>query len=451
MLDSIRTNSVNFFRIQRENIPILKRGYRIFHRIFIFLRISHRKRFCPFMSVENFLTKRNRPVKIGLDARMIAHSGIGMRIRGILKNIGPLAEKENIQIYLFGNRETIQEEGISCHDFSSWEKEGTNIATSDSRLKKKETDSFPVISYDVPIYSLREFFGHPLMKEMNLLDIPHFNAPLRYLSKSIVTIHDIIPFRMKEFHSSFAKRIYLQVIFRLIRAFSKKVVSVSEYTARDIESVFHFSKDKIQVIPNGIDETVFFPATSEEKKKFLKKYKLKEGYLLSVGIGKGHKNLNFVLNILKLFWDSKALKSNWVLGGASGKIPEYLKFDVEGYESRILPMQKLSLEELRCLYSCAGVLIFPSKYEGFGFPPLEAQACGCPVFSSNATAMPEMLQESVLYFSPDQPKELEILLNRFIKSPKEISSLIPKGNKNVKKFSWKIAAEKTLENYKVFC
>ncbi|AOP35727.1 glycosyl transferase [Leptospira tipperaryensis] len=401
------------------------------------------------MSAENFKTKRDRPVKVGLDARMIAHSGIGMRIRGILKNIGPLASKENFQIYLFGNRETILKEGISCHEFSGFEKEQQLLKPSGSRGKKIESYSYPVISYEIPIYSFREFCGHPLMKEMDLLDVPHFNAPIRYLSKSVVTIHDIIPFRMKEFHSSFAKRIYLQVVFRLIRAFSKKVVSVSEYTAKDIESVFHFSKDTIQVIPNGIDESVFYPASSEEKKKFLKRYELKEGYLLSVGIGKGHKNLNFVLNVLKSFWDSKILKTKWVLGGASGKIPDYLEPDVQDYKNRILPMQRLSLEELRCLYSCAGVLIFPSKYEGFGFPPLEAQSCGCPVFSSNSTVMPEILGESVFYFSPDQPKELEILLNRFIKSPKEIKTLIPKGKKNSKKFSWKIAAEKTLENYKV--
>ncbi|MBM9498839.1 glycosyltransferase family 4 protein [Leptospira sp. 201903071] len=401
------------------------------------------------MRVENFQTKRKRPVKIGLDARMIAHSGIGMRIRGILKHIGPLAEKENFQIYLFGNRETIRKEGISCHEFTGFEEERERSKLPAFRGKKIGPYSYPVISYEVTIYSFREFFGHPLMQKMDLLDIPHFNAPLRYLSKSIVTIHDIIPFRMKEFHSSFAKRIYLQVVFRLIRTFSKKVVSVSRYSATDLESVFHFSKDTIQVIPNGIDESVFYPASSEEKKKFLKKYELKEGYLLSVGIGKGHKNLDFVLNVLKSFWDSKLLKTNWVLGGASGKIPDYLEPEVRGYENQILPMKRLSLEELRCLYSSAGVLIFPSKYEGFGFPPLEAQACGCPVFSSNATVMPEILNESVLYFSPNHPEELRVLLDGFLKNPKSTKALIPKGKKNSARFSWKGSAEKTLEIYKI--
>ncbi|TGM53602.1 glycosyltransferase family 4 protein [Leptospira adleri] len=401
------------------------------------------------MNVENFRTKRDRPVKIGLDARMIAHSGIGMRIRGILKYIGPLAEKMNFQIYLFGNSETIRKEGISCHEISGLKKEPQSDSPSNSRASGSESYSYPVISYEVPIYSLKEFFGHPLMRKMDLLDIPHFNAPLLYLSKVIVTIHDIIPFRMKEFHSSFAKRIYMQIVFRLIRFFSKQVVSVSRYTARDLESVFHFSKDTIEVIPNGIDESVFYPASSEEKKKFLKKYKLKEGYLLSVGIGKGHKNLNFVFNVLKFFWDSKILKSSWVLGGASGKIPDYLEPEVQDYKNRILPMERLSLEELRCLYSCAGVLIFPSKYEGFGFPPLEAQACGCPVFSSNSTVMPEMLEETVSYFSPDQPEELKQLLERFFKNSKETNALVPKGKKNSKRFSWKRSAEKTLEIYKI--
>lgn len=366
---------------------------------------------------------------IGLDARMIAHSGIGMRIRGLLKYLGPIALKENFQIYLFGDVTTILNEGILCYEFSGFEKNRSETETSDNSSKKEKDFSYPVICYRSPIYSLSEFLGHPLMGRMDLLDIPHFNVPLRYLRKSIATIHDIIPFRMKEFHSSFLKRIYMQVVFRLLRRFSKKIVSVSEYTAKDLEFIFGFSKEEMKVIHNGIDRSVFYPATPTEKKKFLEKYELKEGYLLSVGIGKGHKNLNFVLNALKPLWDSKILKTKWVLGGVSGKIPDYLQADIIGYEDRILPMERLSLNELRCLYSCAGLFIFPSKYEGFGFPPLEAQACGRPVVSSDTTVMPEILRDSVYYFSPNKPEELQSLLRDFSKNRNTVKKLIIKGKK----------------------
>lgn len=379
---------------------------------------------------------------------MIAHSGIGMRIRGLLKYLGPAAAKEKIRVFLLGDVKTILSEGILCHEFSGSDEISNDPKSSSS--KKKEDFSYPVISYQSPIYSLSEFLGHPLMGRMDLLDVPHFNAPLFYLKKSIVTIHDIIPFRMKEFHSSFVKRIYMQVVFRLLRLFSKKIVSVSEYTARDLESVFGFLKKEMKVIHNGIDETVFYPASTTEKKNFLKKYGLKEGYLLSVGIGKGHKNLNFVLDVLKPLWNSKILKTKWVLGGASGKIPDYLQADVSGYENQILPMERLSLDELRCLYSCAELFIFPSRYEGFGFPPLEAQACGCPVISSNTTVMPEILQDSVFYFSPDKPEELEKLLRDFLKSRNSVKNLVTKGKRNSARFSWKKAAQETLEVYKSF-
>ncbi|EMN45743.1 glycosyltransferase family 4 protein [Leptospira weilii] len=392
--------------------------------------------------------QKKRALAIGLDARMIAHSGIGMRIRGLLKYLGPIALKENFQIYLFGDVTTILNEGILCYEFSDFEKNRSETETSDNSSKKEKDFSYPVIRYRSPIYSLSEFLGHPLMGRMDLLDIPHFNAPLRYLRKSIVTIHDIIPFRMKEFHSSFLKRIYMQVVFRLLRRFSKKIVSVSEYTAKDLEFVFGFSKEEIKVIHNGVDRSVFYPATPTEKKKFLKKYELKEGYLLSVGIGKGHKNLNFVLNALKPLWDSKILKTKWVLGGVSGKIPDYLQADIMGYENRILPMERLSLNELRCLYSCAGLFIFPSKYEGFGFPPLEAQACGRPVVSSDTTVMPEILRDSVYYFSPNKPEELQSLLRDFSKNRNIVKNLIIKGKKNSARFSWEKAALEILEVYK---
>ncbi|EQA60565.1 glycosyltransferase family 4 protein [Leptospira alexanderi] len=392
--------------------------------------------------------QKNRALAIGLDARMIAHSGIGMRIRGLLKYLGPIAVKENFRIYLFGDVTTILNEGILCYEFSGFEKGRSEAETSNNSSKKEKGFSYPVIRYHSPIYSFSEFLGHPLMGRMDLLDIPHFNVPLRYLRKSIVTIHDIIPFRMKEFHSSFLKRIYMQVVFRLLRRFSKKIVSVSEYTAKDLESVFGFFKEEIKVIHNGIDQSVFYPATATEKEKFLKKYKLKEGYLLSVGIGKGHKNLNFVLDALKPLWDSKILKTKWVLGGVSGKIPDYLQSDIMGYEDQILPMERLSLNELRCLYSCAGLFIFPSKYEGFGFPPLEAQACGRPVISSNTTVMPEILRDSVYYFSPNKPEELQSLLRDFSKNRNTIKKLIIKGKKNSARFSWEKAALEILEVYK---
>lgn len=414
------------------------------------------------MTTRNETKKKNGDFAIGLDARMIAHSGIGMRIRGLLKYLGPSAEKENIRVYLFGDVETIQSEGISCHKFSGFagkESEATDLETksekADSSPKKKTSSlnktsefSYPVIDYHSPIYSLSEFKGHPLMRRMDLLDIPHFNAPLPYLKKTIVTIHDIIPFRMKEFHSSFVKRLYMQVVFRLLKLFAKKIVSVSEYTAKDLESVFGFSKKETRVIHNGIDDSVFYPASASEKKNFLKKYGLKEGYLLTVGIGKGHKNLNLVAKVLKSLWESGLLKTKWVLGGASGKIPDYMQADVVDCEARILPMPRLSLDELRCLYSCAGVLIFPSRYEGFGFPPLEAQACGCPVISSNATVMPEILGESVSYFSPDKTDSLENLLKDFLKGRNYGKSWIAKGKKNSARFSWKKAAKETLEVYK---
>ncbi|PJZ56259.1 glycosyltransferase family 4 protein [Leptospira barantonii] len=412
------------------------------------------------MTTRNEKKKNKGGFAIGLDARMIAHSGIGMRIRGLLKYLGPAAEKENIRVYLFGDAETIRNEGIHCHKFSGFDpktQDQSDLETKlDSNSKKKKSSSpnknaefsYSVIDYHSPIYSLSEFKGHPLMGRMDLIDIPHFNAPLPYLKKTIVTIHDIIPFRMKEFHSSFVKRLYMQVVFRLLKLFTKKVLSVSDYTARDLESVFGFSKKETQVIHNGIDDSIFYPASSSEKKNFLKKYGLKEGYLLSVGIGKGHKNLNLVAKVLKPLWESRLLKTKWVLGGAFGKIPDYLQADVLDCETQILPMPRLSLDELRCLYSCAGVLLFPSRYEGFGFPPLEAQACGCPVISSDATVMPEILGDSVSYFSPDKPDQLEKLLKDFLKGRNYGKTWITKGKKNSARFSWKKAAQETLEVYK---
>ncbi|TGL60979.1 glycosyltransferase family 4 protein [Leptospira sarikeiensis] len=367
---------------------------------------------------------KSKEVKIGFDARMIAHSGIGSRIKGLLNDLPGPASKKEIRITLLGNPDLLKK-----------------------NLSPKSLSFYEILEYNAPIYSIKEWFGIPQMKEFDLLDIPHFNAPLKYLDRSLVTIHDIIPFRMKQFHSSFLKQLYMRFVFLAIGKRAKKVITVSDFTAEDVSEVFSFSSSKMRTIYNGLDQKVFFPKTDPEQKKFLKKYNLKSGFLLSVGIGKEHKNLGFVLRSFKKLWEEKKLKSDWVIAGSGGKLPEYLSEEAKGWEDRIKLVPYLSEEELATLYSSAGLLVYPSLYEGFGFPPVEAQACACPVYSSNSSVLPEILEDSAFFFDPTDPISFESGLLKLLASPKLLRSKIQAGKKNSKRFDWKKTAEQVVEEY----
>lgn len=360
--------------------------------------------------------------KIGIDVRMIEHSGIGVRILNLVQYLA----KENLsglEIYLFGNREVLNKYGLE--------------------------KSFSIIEYNTPVYSIKEFLGHPKMKEMDILDIPHFNIPIRYLNKCVVTIHDIIPYKMKEFFPSKAKQIYIRLIFSLIRKYSKKVISVSECTKKDLVEEFHFSPEQIHNIYNGLNQDLFLARKEKEITLFKTQYELTKDYLLTVGIGKGHKNLQFVIRSLTPLWIEGNLDLPLILAGTGGKIPEHLLEIVKPIEKFIIPFPKLAYEELPLLYQGAKMLIFPSLYEGFGFPLLEAQGVGCPVFSSNASVMPEILGNSAFLFDPVNEKKFQEELRLLLLNPSLLKSKRQLGYENVKRFSWKKAAEETVYVYKL--
>ena len=359
--------------------------------------------------------------KIGIDVRMIEHSGIGVRILNLVEYLA----KQNLsgfELYLFGEREILSKYGLD--------------------------QKFRIIEYNTKVYSIKEFLGHPKMKEMDLLDIPHFNIPILYLKKCVVTIHDIIPYKMKEFFPSKAKQIYIRLIFWLIRRFSRKIISVSECTKKDLIQEFHFSPEQIHNIYNGLNQELFQPHKEKEVKEFRRKYNLEKDYLLTVGIGKGHKNLQFVIQSLIPLWLGGNLDLPLILAGTSGKIPDHLQEMIQPVEKFILPFRKLSYEELPLLYQGAKMLIFPSLYEGFGFPLLEAQGVGCPVFSSNASVMPEILGNSAFFFDPRNEKKFQEEFRLLMLNPSLLKSKREQGYQNAKRFTWKKAAEDTVLLYK---
>lgn len=359
-------------------------------------------------------------MKIGFDARMIRHSGIGVRIEFLLKHM--LKEKDSfMKFYLFGSPEYLEQ-------FRQF----------------PETE---IIPYDAGIYSIRELFGHPMMKQMDLLDIPHFNIAIPYLKKSIVTVHDLTPYIMKEFFPSRLKRAYLNLIFRLIKK-SASVVAVSENTRQDLIREFEYSPNAVRVNYNAVDADVFRVHTDEETENFRKKNSLPDKFYLTVGIGKEHKNFKFLLSCLLELWTEKKEAPPLVLAGTGGKLPDYIQELAHSAGGKLIVFPRIKYEELPLLYSAADLMIFPSLYEGFGFPAVEAQAAGCIVLSSNASVMPEILSDSAVYFNPKDRFSFIHSLNEIEKNPEQKKILKQRGFENIKRFDWKKSAREILSLYK---
>ncbi|WP_039926380.1 glycosyltransferase family 4 protein [Leptospira vanthielii] len=359
-------------------------------------------------------------LKIGYDARMIENSGIGIRIQHILK-FWPIPN-ESADLFIFGDPVILKK-----YD-----------------LPKQAS----IIEYKDNIYSPKEFLGHPKMAEMDILDIPHFNIPFPYIRKCIVTIHDLIPYHFKVAHSSIIKRVYMQIVFRWIKWFALKIITVSEFTKQDLVQSFGYPENRISVVYNGIDRKIFLKKPLKKLNDFLKKKSLPKSYLFTVGIGKTHKNFPFLLETIEELWKEKKLNLPLVIGGISKEIPTELRFFKGKYPNLIFFLPHLPYDELPLAYQGAKLFIYPSLYEGFGFPVLESQSVSTVVLSSNASVLPEILETSAEYFDPHVKESLKSKILFLLSNDKLQNEYQKKGLTNANRFLWKSAIQSLADVYK---
>jgi glycosyltransferase involved in cell wall biosynthesis len=223
------------------------------------------------------------------------------------------------------------------------------------------------------------------------------------------------------------------------------VVTVSEFTKSELIKYIGFLPEQIRVIPNAVDHNLFKIRSNSELELFKEKYRLPKSYLLTVGIGKEHKNTDFLVRNLIMLNKKGENLPPLVLGGAGGSIPDYIINSLPSAKEVVIPFPKIPFEELPLLYAGAKLFIFPSLYEGFGFPPLEASACGCPVLASSVASIPEVMHDAAFYFDPTSDEDFQIKFLDLIKNSELLKSKIETGFQNTKKFSWENSAKQMIE------
>jgi len=276
-------------------------------------------------------------------------------------------------------------------------------------------EGFEQIVFNAGIYSVKEQLLFPLkIPACDLFWSPHYNVPLLPIraKKRMATIHDachlIFGSRLEKLYAKW-------VMGRALR--SDQVITVSQFSKKEIERVV--GKGNVEVIPIGVNVERFKrTAVSEEVRK---KYRLPKRFALFIGNQKPHKNIE---GLERAF--------------AKVKVPG-LELVVMGKGTRGGIVDD---RDLAALYSLAEVFVFPSFYEGFGLPPLEAMSCGCPTVVSNAASMPEVCGEASLYFNPANEEEMARAIEKAVGDPQV---LVEKGLKRVKQFDWKKCAERHMQ------
>lgn len=268
-----------------------------------------------------------------------------------------------------------------------------------------------------------------LKSKGNPLIINFSNTLPVFYENKIVTIHDIIHLKYP-FSYSYIK--YYEIIFPLMLKHSKHIITVSEFSKKEISSYFGIDEDKILIVYNGVDER-FKPKKNKNNP---------EKYILGVSSVAFHKNF---VSLIEAF--SKLKTKNvklYIVGGLNEKIfgkQSRKILDIIRRNENIIFLGRVDDDKLVDLYSNAGCFVYPSLYEGFGIPPLEAQACGCPIAISDIPVFKEIYKDTALYFDPLDVDDIAKKIEEIINNENLRHELIEKGLKNASEYTWENSAK----------
>lgn len=302
-------------------------------------------------------------------------------------------------------------------------------------------------------YSLAEqiSFLHALNKEKcDLVHFPHFNLPLLYRRPYIVTIHDttISYFPGKKKNKWWHKAAYNLIIRHAIFG-SKAIISVSENTKKDIIKLYRANPHKITTIHNGLGKD-FKPATQKQQDALRKKYDLSRKFILYTGVWREHKNLVRLIRTFGILFRKNILPDlQLVIAGKEDPFYPEVKETIQSLQlqNQVKLVGFVPTKDLSPLYSAASAYVFPSLYEGFGFPPLEAMSTKTPVAASKTSSIPEVCSDAALYFDPYEVSDMSQKIEKILTDEKLQKELIKKGLEQIKKYDWEKCYQETWEVY----
>jgi len=380
---------------------------------------------------------------IGIDARMYGtkHRGIGRYVASLIDGLARAHTKHRFTI------------------FTSKESVGSI---------PKAGGRFRIVETEVPWYSAQEQFAMPKIVQnarVGAMHWPHLNVPYFCPVPYVVTIHDLIVFHFPSSRATgLPKWQYClklkgyDIVLRRAVAKAKAIIAVSAFTRRDIVRHLGVDEEKITVTHLGVDRMILGTDTlknsSQYNKNLTKMFGIAKPYLLYVGSAYPHKNLT---SLLRAFYELRTrYRRNWqlVLAGRDDRFYQQLRQFVE----KTIPDEQIRKDiiftgqvdeaQLDGLYRSAKLFVFPSLYEGFGLPPLEAMSRGVPVVASNRSSLPEVLSDAASYCNPEDINSIAGAIDSIGGNAALQQEFSKKGIARAQRFSWDKTIQQTLGVYR---
>jgi glycosyltransferase involved in cell wall biosynthesis len=281
----------------------------------------------------------------------------------------------------------------------------------------------------------------------HVLHSPHYTMPILKRARQVVTFHDMTFFLLPEAHGR-GKRIFFRAMMRWSARHSDRLIAVSQSTGRDIARVLGVPASKIAVTPEAAGPA-FHPQPQATVDAVCAHYGLTSGrYIYYVGVLEPRKNVPLLIEAYA------AIAASYpdvplVLAGKKGWMYEaiFARVQALGLVDRVRFLGHVPLDHLIGLYSGAAAFAYPSRYEGFGLPVLEAMQCGAPVVTSNVSSMPEVVGDAAILVDPDDARVVASALRRLLDDPVAAAGLGRRGIERARSFSWERCARETLQVY----
>jgi glycosyltransferase involved in cell wall biosynthesis len=353
-------------------------------------------------------------VRIGIDARKLHDFGIGTYIRNLLRQLARLDRQTEFVVFCRAeDRETLGSLG----------------------------ENFRPVEESAPNYSISEQIRIPLAirrEGVTLFHAPHYVLPPLVQCRSVVTIHDCIHLMFPQYLPNRLALQYARTSISLAARRATRVLTVSESSKRDILRFVDTDSSKIQVIYNAYDERFGVEPREEDVVRVRERYQLHDEFVLYAGNVKPHKNLERLIVAFDLVRKRGLDRLKLVLIG--DEISKYASLRRAVHQHQLHKYVRflgyLPEETLAVMYRLAGVFVFPSLYEGFGLPPLEAMASGTPVVTSNVSSLPEVAGDAAILVDPHDPYAIADGISRLLTDEKLRRDLRMKGLARARQFSW---------------
>lgn len=254
------------------------------------------------------------------------------------------------------------------------------------------------------------------------------------VGRELVVVHDISWKRIAESYTRIA-RIYYNLMTRALVCKRTRIATVSQFSRGEISRFLRVPEKSVTIIPNAVPRMIDEIVEKEPSSAPLGRY------FLAVGTAARHKNFS---TLMRGYWEYATRSSNpakLVIVGGESKVLAGGSPTAGELDDHVVSLGRVPDDELKWLYTHARSFVFPSLYEGFGIPPLEAQSCGCPVLASSAASLPEVLGDSAIYFDPRDPTDLAGKLSRVDADGDIRSQLVIRGRENIRRWSWKTSAK----------